>query len=77
MGLLDNIGNKLSSMSDDDKRGLALGLAQGFAGMSGNPNTASIMAGIGDQQAALAARRKKNSRKIYWLVNNAMLLRHI
>ena len=61
MGLLDNIGNKLSSMSDDDKRGMALGLASGFAGMSGNPNTASIMAGIGNQQTALAARREKTS----------------
>jgi hypothetical protein len=59
MGLLDNIGNKLSSMSDDDKRGMALGLASGFAGMSGNPNTASIMAGISDQQKALGARREK------------------
>ena len=59
MGLLDNIGNKLSSMSDDDKRGMALGLASGFAGMSGNPNTNSIMAGIEGQRAALAARREK------------------
>jgi len=59
MGLLDNIGNKLSSMSDDDKRGMALNLASGFAGMSGNPNTASIMAGIEGQQAALGARREK------------------
>lgn len=58
MGLLDNIGNKLSSMSDDDKRGMALGLASGFAGMSGNPNTASIMAGIEGQQAALRDDRK-------------------
>ena len=58
MGLLDNIGNKLSSMSDDDKRGLALGLASGFAGMSGNPNTNSIMAGIAGQQAALRDDRK-------------------
>ena len=61
MGLLDNIGNKLSSMSDDDKRGMALGLASGFAGMSGNPNTASIMAGIEGQQAALQNRRDKQS----------------
>ena len=61
MGLLDNIGNKLSSMSDDDKRGMALGLASGFAGMSGNPNSASIMAGISDQQKALAARREQTS----------------
>ena len=57
MGLLDNIGNKLTSMSDDDKRGLALGLASGFAGMSGNPNTASIMAGIQGQKASLMKRR--------------------
>ena len=61
MGLLDNIGNKLTSMSDNDKRGLALGLASGFAGMSGNPNAPSIMAGIQGQQAALAADREKES----------------
>ena len=61
MGLLDNIGNKLSSMSDDDKRGMALNLASGFAGMSGNPNTNSIMAGIEGQKAALAARREKTT----------------
>jgi len=40
-------------MSSDDKRRLALGLASGFAGMSGNPNAPSIMAGIQGQQAAL------------------------
>ena len=57
MGLLDNIGNQLTSMSDDDKRGLALGLASGFAGMSGNPNTASIMAGIQGQKESLMKRR--------------------
>tara|TARA_R110000764_G_scaffold113300_1_gene200441 strand:+ start:56 stop:1102 length:1047 start_codon:yes stop_codon:yes gene_type:complete len=57
MGLLDNIGNKLSSMSDDDRRGMALGLASGFAGMSGNPNAGNIMQGIGRQQDALAKRR--------------------
>jgi hypothetical protein len=57
MGLLDNIGNKLTSMSDDDKRSLALGLASGFAGMSGNPNTASIMAGIQNQKESLMKRR--------------------
>ena len=61
MGLLDNIGNKLSSMSDDDKRGMALNLASGFAGMSGNPNTNSIMAGIEGQRAALASRREKST----------------
>ena len=61
MGLLDNIGNKLSSMSDDDKRGMALGLASGFAGMSGNPNTGNIMQGISRQQDTLAARREKTT----------------
>tara|TARA_R110000868_G_scaffold140558_4_gene356320 strand:- start:3965 stop:5053 length:1089 start_codon:yes stop_codon:yes gene_type:complete len=59
MGLLDNIGNKLSSMSDDDRRRMALGLASGFAGMSGNPNAGNIMQGIGRQQDALALRRKE------------------
>ena len=57
MGLLDNIGNKLTSMSDNDKQGLALGLASGFAGMSGNPNAPSIMAGIESQKASLMKRR--------------------
>jgi len=48
-------------MSADDKSALALGLASGFAGMSGNPNSASIMASISDQQKALTARREKTS----------------
>jgi len=48
-------------MSADDKSALALSLASGFAGMSGNPNTASIMAGIEGQQAALQNRRDKQS----------------
>lgn len=48
-------------MSADDKSALALSLAGSFAGMSGNPNTNSIMAGIAGQQAALAARREKTS----------------
>jgi hypothetical protein len=48
-------------MSADDKSALALGLASGFAGMSGNPNSASIMAGIQSQQEALAANREKTS----------------
>ena len=62
MGLLDNIkGGQSSRMSADDRSGIALGLAQGFAGMSGNPNSASIMAGISDQQKALAARREQTS----------------
>jgi hypothetical protein len=59
MGLLDNIkGGPLPSMSNNDRSALALGLASGFAGMSGNPNTASIMAGIGNQQTALRDDRK-------------------
>ena len=48
-------------MSANDKSALALSLASGFAGMSGNPNSASIMAGISDQQKALSARREKAS----------------
>ena len=56
MGLLDSITN----MSDSNK-GIALGLAQGFAGMSGNPNAGNIMTGIGRQQDALALRRKETS----------------
>ena len=59
MGLFDSIGNKFTSMSDDDRRGMALGLASGFAGMSGNPNAGNIMQGIGRQQDALALRRKE------------------
>ena len=58
MGLFDSIGQKFSSMDSDQKKGLALGLASGFAGMSGNPNTNSIMAGIADQQKALRDDRK-------------------
>ena len=48
-------------MSSDDKSALALSLAGSFAGMSGNPNTNSIMAGIEGQRAALAARREKTT----------------
>ena len=44
-------------MSADDKSALALSLAGSFAGMSGNPNTNSIMAGIAGQQEALQGRR--------------------
>ena len=61
MGLFDSIGNKFTSMSDDDRRGMALGLASGFAGMSGNPNAGAIMQGIGRKQDALALRRKESS----------------
>ena len=48
-------------MSADDKSALALSLAGSFAGMSGNPNTNSIMAGIAGQQANLENRREKQS----------------
>ena len=58
MGLFDSIGKGFSNMDDDQKKGLALGLASGFAGMSGNPNTNSIMASIADQQKALRDDRK-------------------
>lgn len=59
MSLLDNIGNKFSNMDLYDKKNLALNLASGFASMSGNPNTNSIMAGISDQQKMLAVGREK------------------
>ena len=59
MGLLDSIGKGFSNMDSYDKRNLALNLASGFAGMSGNPNAPSIMAGIEGQQAALAKSRDK------------------
>ena len=48
-------------MSADDKSALALSLAGSFAGMSGNPNTNSIMAGIAGQQATLQNKREKQS----------------
>ena len=57
MGLLDNFGSKVGTyLGDKENR---LNLASGFASMSGNPNTASIMAGIQDQKKVLAARREK------------------
>lgn len=59
MSLLDNIGNKFSNMDLYDKKNLALNLASGFASMSGNPNTNSIMAGISDQQKMLSVGREK------------------
>ena len=58
MGLLDNIGNKFSSMDSNQKRSLALGLAQGFSAMSGNPNTNAVQQGIFAQQAGLRDDRK-------------------
>ena len=61
VGLPFNNPQAPQGMSADDKSALALGLASGFAGMSGNPNSASIMAGISDQQKALAARSEKAS----------------
>ena len=61
VGLPFNNPQAPQGMSADDKSALALSLASGFAGMSGNPNSASIMAGISDQQKALAARREKAS----------------
>jgi len=61
VGLPFNNPQAPQGMSADDKSALALSLAGSFAGMSGNPNSASIMAGISDQQDALAARREKTS----------------
>ena len=60
-GLPFNNPQAPQGMSADDKSALALSLASGFAGMSGNPNSASIIAGISDQQKALAARSEKAS----------------
>ena len=57
MGLLDNFGSKVGTYLGDKEN--LLNLASGFASMSGNPNTASIMAGIQDQKKVLAARREK------------------
>jgi len=61
-------------MSANDKSALALSLAGSFAGMSGNPNTNSIMAGISDQQKALAARREKTSAQETLAKQTAMVL---
>ena len=55
MGLLDNFGSKVGTyLGDKENR---LNLASGFASMSGNPNTASIMAGIQGQKESLMKRR--------------------
>jgi len=60
-GLPFNNPQAPQGMSADDKSALALSLAGSFAGMSGNPNTNSIMAGIAGQQANLENRREKQS----------------
>ena len=55
MGLLDNFGSKVGTYLGDKEN--LLNLASGFASMSGNPNTASIMAGIQGQKESLIKRR--------------------
>jgi hypothetical protein len=55
MGLLDNFGSKVGTYLGDKEN--LLNLASGFASMSGNPNTASIMAGIQGQRESLMKRR--------------------
>jgi hypothetical protein len=60
-GLPFNNPQAPQGMSSNDKSALALSLANSFAGMSGNPNTNSIMAGIASQQAGLQKRREKDS----------------
>ena len=55
MGLLDNFGSKVGNYLGDKEN--LLNLASGFASMSGNPNTASIMAGIQSQKESLLKRR--------------------
>ena len=55
MGLLDNFGSQVGTYLGDKEN--LLNLASGFASMSGNPNTASIMAGIQGQRESLIKRR--------------------
>jgi hypothetical protein len=55
MGLLDNFGSQVGTYLGDKEN--LLNLASGFASMSGNPNTASIMAGIQNQKESLMKRR--------------------
>ena len=55
MGLLDNFGSQVGTYLGDKEN--LLNLASGFASMSGNPNTASIMAGIQGQRESLVKRR--------------------
>ena len=55
MGLLDNFGSKVGTYLGDKEN--LLNLASGFASMSGNPNTPSIMAGIQGQRESLMKRR--------------------
>ena len=55
MGLLDNFGSQVGTYLGDKEN--LLNLASGFASMSGNPNTASIMAGIQGQKESLMKRR--------------------
>jgi len=62
-------------MSTDDKRRLALSLASGFAGMSGNPNAPSIMAGIQGQQASLNKSRDAKDAQELLNKNNLLLLK--
>ena len=72
MSLFDSIGTKFSNMDLYDKRNLALNLASGFAGMSGNPNTSSIQQGIYADQAALREDRKtKNAANLLTKKENA------
>lgn len=52
MGILDSIGTYLG---DEENR---LNLAHGFAGMSGNPNTAGIQAGLRQRMTGLSDDRK-------------------
>ena len=55
MGLLDNFGSQVGTYLGDKEN--LLNLASGFASMSGNPNTASIMANIQGQRESLVKRR--------------------
>lgn len=60
MGLLDTIKDKYSSMDEYQRKNMMLGLAEGFAGMTSNPNAQQIIAGIQNQRKNLQSRMAGN-----------------
>jgi len=61
MGLLDTIKDKYSSMDEYQRKNMMLGLAEGFAGMTANPNAGQIIAGIQNQRQGLQKARSAAS----------------
>ena len=61
MGLLDTIKDKYSSMDEYQRKNMMLGLAEGFAGMTSNPNAGQIIAGIQNQRQELQKARSAAS----------------